>query len=498
MKPHRLVVVGNGVSAWVTMAALAHAYPQSLVEIIHVDPGQVAEEPAVADSCLASVRRFHAQLRISERELMHKTQATFKLGVCYQDWVRKGSRFFHALGEYGNMLDGIDFHQYATLLHQCGDVTPFDAYSLAAHAVTAEKFGFLGKELSEKGLRLDYTLHVDLTQYSALMKEIAHKKSVKTIQGNIESLRCDNKTEAINALVLSSGETVEGDQFFDCSGASNALMRHLENQNFIDWSDSFPINKKIDFIEDTPPSSSLCTLLRPHAHGWVRSIPLRHKTLHSWFYNNNYITDADALNAAHTALEVPSEAGLLADVKPGRKKQFWVTNCVAIGASAANFTDITLSYLHHVQNGILRFIELYSMSGANVFAAAEYNNLTACEYERVLDYQRLNLLLCTSQSSEFWDDLKSKSCSADLAHKLKLFKRCGKLAFHEYETWLPSAWISLLLGLDFWPQQHDLMLNGEALDAVVKRLAHVKSTYSNIAQQMPRTEDFLSRYTNLS
>lgn len=494
MRPHRLVVYGGGVSAWVTAATLVNAYSSDLVEVRLINNGDQTREPALADSGLASLRRFHASLRLSERDLMHQVSATFKVGVRFQNWSNARQNFIHGLGGYGNMLDGIDFHQFAILLQHCGDRSSFDAYSLAAQAANAGRFGFLGKELIERGFTLDYSLHVDLSRYIDYMQVYAKKKKLQVQEGVLAHLNFDD-CNRIRSIVLASGEVVDGDFFFDCSGREAALIGQFDENNFIEWSSQLPVNKQLDLVVNSATCSMLTTGLSACSHGWLKSIPLRDKTAYSLTFNGSVISDDEAV-----ATLMERTGGQLGEMVrsfafvPGRRERFWQGNCVAIGAAAGECTNIALSYLHQVQSGILQFIDVYSTAGDNQFASVEYNQLTGAEYARILDYHQLHLLLCKSQPSDFWQLINSLPYSDELKHKLELFKACGKVAFSEYETWLPSAWISLLLGNNYWPEKIDSLLMGGDLGDIANRLNQMKLNYVDLVARFPDEHEFLNRY----
>ena len=496
MTSHRLVIYGGGVSAGVTAAALTNAYPRDVLQVELINPDVVTNEPSIADSGFTSLRRFHINMRISERELMGQASATFKVGTKYKSWSKSNQNFIHSFGGYGSMLDGIDFHQYAILLHQCGDTTAFDAYSLAAQAVAAKKFGFLNKDLLDQGFNLDYSLHVDLQQYSHFMQICAVKKHLDVICGQLDHLNVDADGN-IKALVLNSGEVVGGDFFFDCSGSDSVLMRQLPDDKFLTWDKELPVNKQINLVGGAA-KSGLCTELSVYRGGWLKSIPLKDKTLYSLTYSSEYESDEAAVAAAISFAGIKlSEPVQPLNIAPGRRERFWVKNCLAIGAAAGDFTELTFSYLHHVQSGVLRFIDLYSAAGVNDFSAQQYNQLTSDDYARVLDYQQLNLLLSAAEFSEFWYCISNIPRSVELQRKLNLFKERGKLAFEEYETWMPSAWISLLLGNDYWPEKHDVLLNGCNLELVVKRLGQMRMVNSNLAAQLSDEDEILGKYAIL-
>ena len=62
---------------------------------------------------------------------------------------------------------------------------------------------------------------------------------------------------------------------------------------------------------------------------------------------------------------------------------------------------------------------------------------------------------------------------------------------------MPSAWISLLLGNDYWPEKHDVLLNGCNLELVVKRLGQMRMVNSNLAAQLSDEDEILGKYAIL-
>ena len=65
----------------------------------------------VGEATIPPIREFNSMLGISENEFLAETRGTFKLGIEFVNWGRKGDRYFHPFGFHGQDLHGIPFHQ---------------------------------------------------------------------------------------------------------------------------------------------------------------------------------------------------------------------------------------------------------------------------------------------------------------------------------------------------------------------------------------------------
>jgi len=58
------------------------------------------------------MRVFHKLLRIDEKEFMRATEATFKLGIWFENWGRLGHNYIHSFGKNGKETWLCDFHHF--------------------------------------------------------------------------------------------------------------------------------------------------------------------------------------------------------------------------------------------------------------------------------------------------------------------------------------------------------------------------------------------------
>ena len=107
----QIVIVGGGAAGWMTAAALSKLLKPQDVSLTLVESDEIGII-GVGEATIPDMLQFNLFLGIPEDELMRATQATFKLGIEFVDWSRKGASYFHPFGFHGVDIDGIDFHQY--------------------------------------------------------------------------------------------------------------------------------------------------------------------------------------------------------------------------------------------------------------------------------------------------------------------------------------------------------------------------------------------------
>jgi len=146
-----------------TAAAFASIYGPAQRHIRLIESSEIGIV-GVGEATLPHIRFFNRRIGIDERELMARTQATFKLGIEFVDWARLGDSYIHPFGAYGSRLAGIPFHHLWLRQRAAGDTTDISEYSLPVIAV-----GVVAAALSA------FALHRLLAPAARLLREDARE-----------------------------------------------------------------------------------------------------------------------------------------------------------------------------------------------------------------------------------------------------------------------------------------------------------------------------------
>src|SRR6187455_467692 len=122
-----------------TAAAFASVLGQRKCRVRLIESSEIGIV-GVGEATLPHIRFFNQRIGIDEPELMAKTQATFKLGIEFCDWARKGDSYIHPFGAFGSPIAGVPFHHYWLRQQAIGGAGNLEDYSLPIVASRQGRF----------------------------------------------------------------------------------------------------------------------------------------------------------------------------------------------------------------------------------------------------------------------------------------------------------------------------------------------------------------------
>ena len=489
----KLIIVGGGTAGWMAAAACARvlsALPD--LEIILIESDAIGTV-GVGEATIPQITLFNALLGIEEADFVRATNATYKLGIEFVDWTRLGHRYVHPFGFYGIDMGGIEFHHHWLKSQTLGDDHGLGDYSLGVAAGLAGRFTHPRPEQPNSPLsRISYAFQFDAGLYAGYLRGLAEANGVRRVEGRIIDVAQDGESGFVDAVVLESGERIDGDLFLDCSGFRGLLIEGAMQAGFEDWTHWLPCDRAIAVPCESNGDQRPLTRSTARTAGWQWRIPLQHRTGNGYVYSSAHISDDEAA----ATLMANLDGAPLADPRPlrftaGHRRKAWVKNVIALGLAGGFLEPLESTSIHLVQTGIARLMTWFP---SRSFAQAEidaYNRLSEQEYIDIRDFLVLHYKATERNDSPFWDYCRTLDPPAGLVRKLDLFRSSGRILREHNELFTETSWLSVMVGQGIEPTAFHPLANVYPDDETLKRLAHIREVITTTTSLMPSQAEFL-------
>lgn len=453
----KIVIVGGGTSGWMTAAALSHMLSGQTYEIHLIESAEIGTV-GVGEATVPHIRFFNQKLGFDEADFMAKTKATFKLGIEFCNWGRKGDSYIHPFGAFGESIGGVEFHQHWARMHRAGATHPVENYSLPIMAARAGRFAYPAEDPESLLSTYSYAFQFDAGLYAKYLRAYAEERGVMRHEGKIVDVALEGENGFVKSVQLENGTVISGELFVDCSGFRGLLIEGALQSGYDNWQHWLPCDRAVAVPCATNGPLSPYTRATARDAGWIWRIPLQHRVGNGHVYCSSYISDEDAAEALVSQLESEPLAKLnqLRFVTGKRRKQ-WNRNVVAIGLSAGFLEPLESTSIHLIQLAIGRLLDLFPDKSWDPMLAAEYNRLMDLEYERVRDFLILHYHATERDDTPFWNYVRNMPIPDSLSHKMATFRERGVVVNYRDGMFLDASWIAVYLG------QRIIPLNGDPL-----------------------------------
>lgn len=484
----KVVIAGGGTAGWITAAALSSQLG-GLLDITLIESEDIASV-GVGEATIPTHKAFHQLLGIDERQFMKATNATFKLGISFENWGQQGDCYFHSFGKVGRATWMGDFQHmwlYAKEKGLTGD-SEMDDYCLELQAALAGKFA------TSDSANINYAYHLDAGLYAEFLRKFSEKKSVNRIEGKINSVSLNANTGFIESLILDDGQKINGDLFIDCTGFRGLLIGKALNVEMEDWKHWLPVNKA--FAVQTSLNEEIKPYTRSIAHGagWQWRIPLQNRIGNGFVYSSDHLTDDQAYAEFMQKIqgEVISEPKHL-NFSTGKRKHQWYKNCVSLGLSSGFLEPLESTSIHLIQVGVTRLIQMFPFNGVNDALCNRFNSISNAELTSIRDFLIAHYAL-NKRSEDFWRERAQVVLPDTLQQRLDLYKT-SSIAFQDgSDLFRVDSWNQVLRGQGFFSEGYHHM-GSLVPDADLQRaLADLKSNVNRFVNGMPKHKDFLNKY----
>ncbi|WP_300974938.1 tryptophan halogenase family protein [Sphingomonas sp. LHG3406-1] len=488
-----IVIVGGGTAGWMAAAALARLTVTGLrITLVESDAiGTVG----VGEATIPPIRTFNAMIGLDENDFLRRTGGTFKLGIEFVDWWRKGTRYMHPFGQFGGDMDGVSFHQF-WLRHAEAVGVPFEAFNLCAVAARLGRFQRPDPDVRKVQSTLNHAYHFDAVRYAELLREHAEARGVVRREGRIAAVPLHGENGFVEAVVLDTGERIEGDLFIDCSGFRGLLIEEALGSGYEDWRRWLPCDRAVALPTVGDANPLPYTRATALAAGWSWRIPLQHRNGTGYVYCSAALSDDQAAEVITSR----AEGEIIGDPRllrftPGRRRKMWNRNVVALGLASGFIEPLESTSIHLIQAGISKLLAMLPDRGFNPVLEEEYNRLTQRQIEQVRDFVILHYKANERSDTDFWRQLAGMHIPDGLMGKITLFEENGRIFRHEDDLFSEASWVAVMLGQGVRPRRLDPLAAtaGSAADQE-ETLRRIGRLIRGAAEVMPTHRRYLDQH----
>ena len=486
-KIKNVVIAGGGTAGWMTAAALSKLIG-SAINITLIESDEIATV-GVGEATIPPIKTFHKLLGIDEQEMMQETQATFKLGIEFQDWHSPNNAYIHSFGVTGKECWAGEFHHFWLHGLQRGHQQDFSEYCFELQAAKANKFGL------SKSLPINYAYHFDASLYANYLRKFSESLGVNRHEGKIEKVMKCPESGHITQLNLQDGSVIVGDLFIDCTGFRGLLIEQALHTGYEDWSHILPCDSAVAVQTAATQAAIPYTRSIAHQSGWQWRISLQSRVGNGLVFCSKYMSDDEAVSSllGNIEGEVLTQPRVI-KFKTGRRRKGWNKNCVALGLSSGFIEPLESTSIHLIMSGIIRLLRLFPFNGVSDSLINEYNNKLDSELNAVRDFIVLHYKVTQRDDSEFWRHCRQMDIPESLAHKIQLFEESGRVFLDDGDIFRVDSWTQVMLGQGLMPNQHHQIANIMNDKELEQFLTGLRTSITNAVSQLPEHGDFVSRY----
>ena len=487
-----ILIVGGGAAGWMTAAALAKMLGPAGPEIRLIESDEIGIV-GVGEATIPQINTFNRTLGLDEDDFIRHTKATFKLGIQFVDWGRKGHSYFHPFGPFGLDMEGVSFHAFWLKLRGLGDSHGIEAYSLQAMAARHGKFMRPIDAPRSPLSTIDYAFHFDASLYARYLRTYSEARGVIRREGKVVDVVLRGDDGFVEAVVLEGGERIAADLFIDCSGFRGLLIEQALKTGYEDWSHWLPCDRALAVPCQGNGELEPFTRSTARPAGWQWRIPLQHRVGNGYVYSSRHISDDEAAATLMANLEGPplTEPRLLR-FRTGRRRQFWVKNCVALGLASGFMEPLESTSIHLIQSGVARLLSMFPHRGFEQPCIDRYNRVTHFEFERIRDFLVLHYNAVERSDSAFWDECRAMPIPDTLQEKIDIFRSDGRIFRENEELFNDTSWFAVMTGQNIRPRDYDPLADVLDEAETARRLAEIRSVIAASAEHMPFHRQFVA------
>ncbi len=506
-----IVIVGGGTAGWMTASYLSAAFGDRM-SVTLVESDRVATI-GVGEATFSTVRHFFEYLGLEEHEWMPSCNATYKLGIRFENWRAPGHYFYHPF-ERQRVVDGFGLTDW-WLHNPRSDRFDQDCFLVGAlcddekspRTLDGSLFGCdvgegdsVRTTLSEQSAQFPYAYHFDASLLANFLRDYAVRRGVRHVVDDVVAVQRDQRGWIDCVRTRDHGDLV-GELFVDCTGFKSLLLHGALEEPFVSYQDTLPNDRAVAL---QVPAGTGRKGLRPYTTataqdaGWIWTIPLQGRTGTGYVYAEDYCTPEEAERTLRAFIG-PGAKDLSANhirMRIGRSRRSWVHNCVAIGLSSGFVEPLESTGIFFIQHGIEQLVKHLPDRDDGERLRDSYNRLVNRCMDGVREFLVLHYRGAARADNSYWKDAKTRPIPQALADRIEQWQvklPDAESIYPHYHGFEPYSYVCMLLGLGGIPLRPSAAIALLDPNSAQREFDSVAVRSEQLRRSLPTHRDYFAR-----
>ena len=433
----QITIVGGGTAGWLTALLLTTFFrnqqkaPESRKITLIESPN--VKTVGVGEATVPSMPMLLRQAGVDETDFFRRCNASFKLGVLFDNWNldRNGKpiAYVNSFNE-GPIIGGVESAHYF-LKYGIGGGPFSDVITPALDLARVFKGP---RPISAKAEEQNpgFAYHLDAGLFAEMLRDLCVERGVTHLRDDVVDVE-QNEEGFIAALQLKERGRLPVELVIDCTGFRGMLINQCLGEPFVDYSKYLANDRAAAIQIPHPDPEKIEPLTRSTAlgAGWVWRVPLYNRVGTGYVFSSAHRSDEEAceelLAHLHATGQPPAEGSepRIIPIRVGRTRNPWVKNCVSIGLSSGFIEPLESTAIFMIEMSVRWLLAYFPDKDFAAPLRERYNHTANQLYDEVRDFICLHYALNNRNDSPYWVDARETLEVPDsLAANLELWKHC--------------------------------------------------------------------------
>jgi tryptophan halogenase len=399
----KILIVGGGTAGYVTALILKQAL-DAQIDMVHSSKIGII---GVGEGSTEHFYHFMRFIDLNHLDFIRETDATLKAGVMFRDWTTHP--YLHTVGGvYPETVRGYH-HIYGALV---SDGDPWMSGPFVWNNVIPEW------SVHPHGEPPFNQFHFNTYKLNTFLDAEAKRRGVTVTDAEVVGVEV-GPGQKIHKVHTTAGLYENYDLYIDATGNGRVLIKTV-GAHWISYSPYLHMNSAFVFPTPDTDNYNMWTLAQAMESGWMFTIPVWGRHGNGYVYNSAY-TDFDAaLKEVELFRGGTVDVGKQFSFDPGRLREAWVGNCVAVGLAGSFVEPMEASSIGTtIQQAFMLANLLPEQSPPNREA---FNKSFASVMDNIRDFVALHYIVDRTDTP-WWKDLRREAVLPNsLAERLKVWK----------------------------------------------------------------------------